>query len=92
MADFDASRLTAVIARAGRDAFSQVRKRHAGEAFYCMGLVTTGSFGYLVPTAMTEEGLDRAVRDYRRMPRYADEPLERLRLSLRWSFDDSLGQ
>ncbi len=54
-----------------------------------MGLFTAGSLGYLLPTAMTEEGLDRVVSAYQAKSHYANEPRERLRFSLRWSPSDS---
>jgi hypothetical protein len=38
---------------------------------------------------MTEEGLERVVREYEANPMYANESPERLRLSLRWSPSDS---
>jgi hypothetical protein len=89
MRDFDAARLKAVLLAACRKAFAEIRERHKAESFYCIGLFTCGSYSYLVPTAMTEEGLDCAVCDYHAKPRYAHEPLERLRFSLRWSPCDS---
>lgn len=89
MADYNAPRLKTALTRACRSAFGEVRARHQGEYFYCMGLFTCGSFAYLVPTAMTEEGLNRAVREYQANPRYANEPLQSLRFSLRWSPCDS---
>lgn len=89
MAGFDALRLKSVLVNACRTAFAEVRASHKGESFYCMGLFTSGLFGYLVPTAMTEEGLDRVVREYQADPAYANEPPGRLRFSLRWSTCDS---
>lgn len=89
MADFDALRLKAALTPACRTAFAKVRANHKGESFYCMGLFTCGSLAYLVPTAMTEEGLDREVRRYQGYPEYAKESVENLRSSLRWSPCDS---
>jgi hypothetical protein len=89
MPDFDAVRLKNLLADACRGAFSYVRKQHDNESFYCMGLLTPGLFGYVVPTAMTEQGLDSVVREYQAKPRYVNEPIDRLRFSLRWSPADS---
>jgi hypothetical protein len=89
MANYDMLRLNVALTRACRTTFTQIRERHRGESFYCMGLYTCGSFSYLVPTAMTEEGLDRTVHKYKANPLYANESEDRLRLSLRWTPCDS---
>lgn len=89
MASFDADRLKLVLLPTCRRVFSEVRQRHQGESFYCMGLFTCGLFSYLAPTAMTEEGLEIVARRYKAEPYYAEESLESLRHSLRWSPCDS---
>ncbi len=89
MADFDFQHLRSVLMPACQSAFSELRENHKGESFYCMSLYTSGGFSYLYPTAMTEEGLDQTVQRYQANPRYADEPVEQLRMSLRWSPCDS---
>lgn len=89
MAEFNAHVLREALTRAARAAFSEVRAKHRGEDFYCIGIFTDGLFSYLGPTAMTEQGLDEAVRRYQKMPRYENERPELLRFSLRWSPCDS---
>jgi hypothetical protein len=89
MADFDELRLKTVLTLACRNAFAGMRRKHAGESFYCMGLFTSGGLAYVYPTAMTEEGLDQVVREYQAKPAYANEQIENLRFSLRWSPCDS---
>jgi hypothetical protein len=89
MPSFDEQLFKTMLARACRSAFSEVRSNHKNETFYCMGLFTSGSFRYFVPTAMTEEGLDQVTRKYKNYPQYATEPTDLLRFRLRWSPCDS---
>jgi len=89
MPDFDFAQLKAALIMAGRKSFKEILARHSVETFYCVGLFTSGSYAYLLPTAMTEEGLDTAAREYQKKSPYAKESFERVRTLLRWSPCDS---
>lgn len=89
MPNLDATALRLHLPIACRKSFAEIRANHPGESFYCMGLFTCGSYSYLLPTAMTEEGLNLVAQKYRSNPRYADQDLDRLRFDLRWSPCDS---
>ncbi len=89
MADFDFQRLRSVLTPACLTAFRELRENHKDESFYCMGLYTCGLRSSLMPTAMTEEGLDQAFRSNRSYSGSAHRSDDHLRASLRWSPCDS---
>ena len=89
MASFDFQPLKDALVPACVQAFREMRANHEGERFYCMALFTSGEFGYISPTAMTEEGLAAVVARYREDPAYSKETREDLQQSLRWSPCDS---
>jgi hypothetical protein len=87
--DVDMLALKDALICAGRKAFTEMRRGHCSERFYCIGLITTGDMGYVLPTAMTEEGLETVARKYKALQAYAATPLDQLRRELRWSPSDS---
>ncbi len=88
-AAFDFDGLAEVLLVEARDAFALYREEHPKHHFYCMALYTAGDLGYIMPTAMSEEGLAEAVASYRKKPRYAKVPVAKLSEQLRWSPCDS---
>ena len=89
LAEIDVKLLKSILTPACRLAFAEIRARYDGESYYCMGLLTLGLLGWLAPTAMTEEGLDRVVRRYQALPAFATESAASLRAFLRWNPSDS---
>ena len=89
MATFDLYRLESALLPACRLAFRQLFVNYSGDRFYGMGLWTEGGLGWLLPTAMSEEGHDELLRQCRVKGWYADETDEEIRLLARWSPEDS---
>ena len=89
MATYDFQRLEEVLLPACRQAFRQLFAKYRGEHFYGLGLWTDGGLDWLLPTALSEEGLDAILRECRAKGWYADETGEELRLSAKWSPEDS---
>jgi hypothetical protein len=89
MPKYDTTAFRNALTDACRIAFTKLRACHKNEAFYCIGLFTSGEFAYLLPTAMTEQGLNQVARKYQSKPRYASMSLQSLCRSLRWSPCDS---
>ncbi|MCB9629465.1 MAG: DUF4303 domain-containing protein [Sandaracinaceae bacterium] len=88
MPNFDFTAFTEALIAAGERTFPAMRANHPGEHFYCMAFYTSGEFAYVVPTAMTEEGLDATVAVYLATHAASENP-EKLRRRLRWMPCDS---
>ena len=86
---FDFAGLEDALADAARAAFADLRAEYPRHRFYCLSLYTAGGLDYVIPTAMSEEGLAEVVADYRDKPGYAATNVKSLAESLRWSPDDS---
>lgn len=60
------------------------------EGIYTIAFYTSGScWGYIFPTVSTYVGLEEVVAKYAANPSFADESIEQLRHSLKWSPCDS---
>jgi hypothetical protein len=71
---------------AARAAFTRAREQHPDESFYCFALYTDAFAAYILPTASSEQGLERVAR------RYAEEfggAVAERADDLRWSPADS---
>lgn len=55
--------LSALIRDAARQAFGDLRRRHADETFYAFALYTDDGWMTIVPAANSEEGFHRATQD-----------------------------
>lgn len=65
MYNFDYEHLKQTIIKATEQAFAHVKKVTEGESLYAFGLYTTSDgWGYICPTANTEEGLLQKYTEY----------------------------
>ena len=65
MYNFDYEHIKQTIIRAKEQAFAHVKKVTEGESLYAFGLYTTSDgWGYICPTANTEEGLLQKYTEY----------------------------
>ena len=60
------------------------------EKIYGFTFFSTSLLEYGGCTVFTEEGLEKALKEYQKDPYYATHPEEQLRNSLRWSSSDSI--
>jgi uncharacterized protein DUF4303 len=84
----DYEELYDLLLRATRTAFTQVQVDHTDEQFYGFGLYHEPLWGYIVPTANTQEGLQLRAEYYREDRHnlgYARRSLSELASLLRWS-------
>lgn len=87
--DFDFHDLTVVLVRDLKVAFEAYADRFPGHQLYTFGPYTSSEFGYIVPTASSQQGLDQVVARYKSDPSYAAIPSDHLALQLKWSPCDS---
>ncbi|TDD92588.1 DUF4303 domain-containing protein [Actinomadura darangshiensis] len=74
------------LADSARVAFTQARRLHPGESFYCYALYTDAFAAYILPTCASEEGLCQIAKRYaEKSGRTVDEHAA----SLRWGPADS---
>ena len=79
----DPNRLTRLIREAAKQAFCALRSAYPDESFYYFALITTGDGLRPGPSASSEEGLQRAVEEYRSSGQTVETS------EVRWSEADS---
>lgn len=79
---FDTTHFTALVRSLAKSAFRDILSQASDEHVYAFGLYTNGEGGYVIPTANTEEALERTALVYAQTNA---TPVDLHRQSLRWS-------
>lgn len=87
--DFNSQALEASLYRDAKAGFETLIEKYADQGIYSLALYHSGSFGYILPTLATEQGLKQAVADYQQSEYYRDYSAQELQTILRWSPCDS---
>ena len=85
----DYTPLEAALYQDSKTAFSLLIDQYADQGIYSLALYHSGSFGYILPTLATEQGLKQVVASYQQSDYYRDYSEEELQTILRWSPCDS---